>query len=222
MAPAVAGRQPQDQPDPAHHGDRAAAAPDHRRPALLRPPGGRGQDTDRSHASAQAAAVRCGVPAIWSTTRSGNGPARVSRTPKREGRARKDTWGRLRNPARPARTPTPALRTSRFPGPPTLTLRLLRSRSQAPPRPLPAMGPLTREGSQERSSRPQPCSGRRAMARSPGVSFWARWGYFTGRTPGLASSVRWDRSVKRQPGSDKLWGVVRDRLIGDRSASVDA
>ena len=53
-----------------------------------------------------------------------------------ERRARKDTWGRLRDPARPARTPTPTLRTSHFPGPPTPTLRLLRSRSHALPRPV--------------------------------------------------------------------------------------
>ena len=51
-------------------------------------------------------------------------------TPKREGRARKDTWGRLRNPARPARTPTPTLRTSHFPSPPTSTLPRPRTRAQ--------------------------------------------------------------------------------------------
>src|SRR5512133_1483647 len=40
--------------------------------------------------------------------------------------ARQDTRAFLRDPARPARTPTPALRTSHFPGPPTVTLRPLR------------------------------------------------------------------------------------------------
>ena len=37
--------------------------------------------------------------------------------------AREDTWGRLLTPARPAQTPTPALRTSHFPDPPPTTLR---------------------------------------------------------------------------------------------------
>ena len=48
-APAVAGREPADQPDPAHHGHRPAPQPD-RGPRLLRPPQGRRQDLDGSHA----------------------------------------------------------------------------------------------------------------------------------------------------------------------------
>jgi hypothetical protein len=64
-----------------------------------------------------------------STTRSRR-PARAIRVPSREGRARKDTWGRLRNPARPAPTPTPALRTSHFPSPPTPTLPRPATRAQ--------------------------------------------------------------------------------------------
>ena len=39
------------------------------------------------------------------------------------GRAREDTRGRLLTPARPAHTPTPALRRSHFPDPPPATLR---------------------------------------------------------------------------------------------------
>ena len=64
--------------------------------------------------------------------------ARTTRTPKREGRARKDTWGRLRNPARPARTPTPALRTSHFPSPPASTLPRPPTRAQTALRRVPA------------------------------------------------------------------------------------
>jgi hypothetical protein len=37
-------------------------------------------------------------------------------------RAREDTWGRLCNPARPTRTPGPALRKSHFPDPPNTSL----------------------------------------------------------------------------------------------------
>jgi hypothetical protein len=46
----------------------------------------------------------------WPRPRPEAAPAQRGRPGhrKREGRARKDTWGRLRNPARPARTPAPA------------------------------------------------------------------------------------------------------------------
>jgi transposase len=74
----------------------------------------------------------------WSTTRSSRRPATACRTPKREGRTRKDTWGRLRNPARPARTPTPALRTSHFPSPPAPMLPRPPTRAQHVPRRIPA------------------------------------------------------------------------------------
>ena len=47
--PALAGREPADQPGPAHHGHRPAPQP-HRRPRLLRPHEGRRQDLDGSHA----------------------------------------------------------------------------------------------------------------------------------------------------------------------------
>jgi transposase len=61
--PALPSRQPPDQPDPAHHGGRATAPPGHRRPALLRPPGRRGQDPDGGHAGTQTATVRRRLPA---------------------------------------------------------------------------------------------------------------------------------------------------------------
>ena len=48
------------------------------------------------------------------------------------------TWGRLRNPARPARTPTPTLRTSQFPNPSTSTLPRPPARAQTAPRRDPA------------------------------------------------------------------------------------
>src|SRR5690242_11695575 len=54
------------------------------------------------------------------------------------GRAREDTWGRLLAPARPALTPTPALRTSHFPDPPPATLRQLLHPSSRLLPPLPA------------------------------------------------------------------------------------
>jgi hypothetical protein len=57
-------------------------------------------------------AVRRGSTDDWSMTRSSTRPAMACRTPQRERWARKDAWGRLRNPARPARTPTPALHSS--------------------------------------------------------------------------------------------------------------
>src|SRR6186997_1714386 len=54
---------------------------------------------------------------MWSTANS-------SAMPKpRKRRAREDSWGRLRTPARLAQPLTPALRTSHFPGPPAPTLQ---------------------------------------------------------------------------------------------------
>src|SRR5215204_5454293 len=80
----------------------------------------------------------------------------------------------------------------------------------------------TRCHRQERSSRPQSCPGRRAMARSRDVTSLGRCGYFTGPTPDLASSVRWDRSVKHQPGPDTGPTLpVGSQMRSDVGASVD-
>ena len=63
----------------------------------------------------------------------------------RQRRAREDTGERLQSPARPARIPTPALRTSHFPDPPTPSLR------RPPPR-------LDTEGSHDRACEGAPTS----------------------------------------------------------------
>ena len=54
--PAVAGREPSDQPGPAHHGHRPATQR-HRRPRLLRPPQSRRQDLDGSDARPETATL---------------------------------------------------------------------------------------------------------------------------------------------------------------------
>jgi transposase len=54
--PALAGRQPADQPGPAHHGRRPAPPP-HRRPRLLRPQSRRGKDAPGSDALPETAAL---------------------------------------------------------------------------------------------------------------------------------------------------------------------
>ena len=59
--PAVAGREPADQPGTAHHGRRPAPQPD-RRPRLLRPQSRRRENTDGSDARAQTPAVRHRLP----------------------------------------------------------------------------------------------------------------------------------------------------------------
>ena len=59
--PALPCRQPADQPDAAHHGDRPTTEPQ-RGPRLLRPQEGGRQDLDGSHALPEAAAVRRRLP----------------------------------------------------------------------------------------------------------------------------------------------------------------
>ena len=59
--PAIPGREPADQPRPAHHGRRPAPHP-HRRPRLLRPQSRRRENTDGSDARTQTAAVRHRLP----------------------------------------------------------------------------------------------------------------------------------------------------------------
>ena len=68
-APAVAGREPSDQPDPAHHGHRPATQPD-RGTRLLRPPQGRRQDLDGSHALPETHGCPTSSTAPCSTTPS--------------------------------------------------------------------------------------------------------------------------------------------------------
>src|SRR6266545_5437515 len=60
--PALPGREPADQPRPAHHGHRPAAQP-HRRPRLLRPQEGVRQDLDGSDAQPETPALRHRLPA---------------------------------------------------------------------------------------------------------------------------------------------------------------
>jgi hypothetical protein len=76
--PALPRRQPADQPDAAHHGDRPAAQPD-RRPCLLGPEEGIGQDVERSHPLPEATTVRHRLPAHGRRRHARNGV-----TPKRE------------------------------------------------------------------------------------------------------------------------------------------
>ncbi|SPT51867.1 Uncharacterised protein [Actinomadura madurae] len=61
-APAVASRQPADQPGPAHHGHRPTPQP-HRRTGLLRPQDSLGQNVDGSDAGPQMPPVRRRLPA---------------------------------------------------------------------------------------------------------------------------------------------------------------
>ena len=75
--PAVARRQPADQPGAAHHGRRPAPQP-HRRPRLLRPQGRRREDADGSDARPQTAALRHRLPPDdHRRPGSGNGPGRT-------------------------------------------------------------------------------------------------------------------------------------------------
>jgi transposase len=75
--PAVAGRQPADQPGTAHHGRRPAPQP-HRRPGLLRPQSRRRENADGSDARAQTPAVRHRLPPDdHRRPGSGNGPGRT-------------------------------------------------------------------------------------------------------------------------------------------------
>src|SRR6266516_2001911 len=75
--PPVPRRQPADQPGAAHHGRRPAPQP-HRGPRLLRPQGGRRQDTQASHAVPEAPALRHRLPPDGPRRpRNGNGPGRT-------------------------------------------------------------------------------------------------------------------------------------------------
>jgi transposase len=76
-APAVAGREPADQPGAAHHGGRPAPQP-HRRPGLLRPQGRRREDADGGDARPQTAALRHRLPPDdHRCPGSSNGPGRT-------------------------------------------------------------------------------------------------------------------------------------------------
>ena len=108
-APALPGREPADEPHDPHRRDHPDP-PEHPRPGLLPAQARRRQDQGRGDALPQAQDLRRPVPAA--------DRRRQSRRRRRQlRRAREGTAGRHMNPARPARTRTPALRISHFPDP---------------------------------------------------------------------------------------------------------
>ena len=111
--------QPADQPDAAHHGRRPAAQP-HPGAGVLRRPQGRRHTLDDGHAVPQAAPVQRRVRPHARRPE----PTR----PRCRRRAREGTWATTLTPARPAHSPTPALRTSHFPDPPPTSLEPLSPR----------------------------------------------------------------------------------------------
>jgi hypothetical protein len=117
-AVAVAGREPQDEPSPAHRRHRADP-PRHRPPDWAGPTTAAGSPSPRPrwrHCAASSGDSATSSAGSWSPTHK---PLRC-RPPPRSRRAREGTRGRLHNPARPTCPPrSSALRTSHFPDPRT-------------------------------------------------------------------------------------------------------
>jgi transposase len=170
--PPVPGRQPPDQPRPAHHGRRPAPHP-HRRPRLLRPQSRRRENTDGSDARPQTPAARHRLPPDGPRPPgSANGPGRTRGGGYRLQRGRLqpqhrrfgEVTSRARQPptlprqANPFSTPSPPRPASAGPQPRSSALCLTTARTGAHSQrrerpPLTQRGAMTERRQPARSSR---------------------------------------------------------------------